>query len=46
MCRSARHWAAGTVPDVEAYLDERAMDSAMYTAQDLIEIAREGQELP
>jgi len=43
---AARHWAAGTVPQLEPYIEQRAMDSAMYTAQDLVEFAREGQELP
>ncbi|PTL83152.1 hypothetical protein [Vitiosangium sp. GDMCC 1.1324] len=43
---AARHWAAGTVPELEPYIEQRAMDSAMYTAQDLVEFAREGQELP
>ncbi|MGZ3460125.1 MAG: terpene synthase family protein [Archangium sp.] len=43
---AARHWAAGTVPQLEPYIEQRAMDSAMYTAQDLMEFAREGQELP
>ncbi len=42
---AARHWAAGTVPQLEPYIEQRAMDSAMYTAQDLVEFAREGQEL-
>lgn len=43
---AARHWAAGTVPQLEPYIEQRAMDSAMYTALDLVEFAREGQELP
>jgi hypothetical protein len=43
---AARHWAAGTVPELEPYIEQRAMDSAMYTALDLVEFAREGQELP
>lgn len=43
---AARHWAAGTVPGLEPYIEQRAMDSAMYTALDLVEFAQEGQELP
>lgn len=44
--QAASHWVAGTVPALEAYIEQRAMDSAMYTAQDLMEIAAPGQELP
>ncbi|OJT17206.1 hypothetical protein BO221_46650 [Archangium sp. Cb G35] len=43
---AARHWAAGTVPELEPYIEQRSMDSAMYTALDLVEFAHEGQELP
>ncbi|WNG51228.1 hypothetical protein F0U60_49170 [Archangium minus] len=43
---AARNWAAGNVPELEPYIEQRAMDSAMYTAQDLVEFAQEGQELP
>ena len=42
---AARHWAAGTVPTLEAYIEQRAMDSGMYTAQDLMEFTVRGQEL-
>ena len=43
---AARHWAEGTVPDFDAYYTQRALDSAVFTALDLIEITVPGRELP
>ncbi len=43
---AAHHWASGTVPDFDAYYTQRALDSAVFTALDLIEITVEGRELP
>lgn len=44
--QAARHWAEGTVPELESYIEQRAMDSGMFTAEDLVEFAVAGQELP
>ncbi len=44
--QASRHWTAGTVPDFDAYLTQRAEDSGMYTCVDLVEFAQEGRELP
>jgi hypothetical protein len=41
----ARHWTAGTVPSFEAYVEQRAWDSAVQCTQDLLEVAGAG-ELP
>jgi hypothetical protein len=43
---ASRHWTAGTVPDFDSYLTQRAEDSGMYTCVDLVEFAQEGRELP
>ncbi|WP_434384428.1 terpene synthase family protein [Melittangium boletus] len=43
---AARHWTDGTVPALEPYIEQRALDSGVYTALDLVEFAEPGQELP
>jgi len=43
---AARHWTEGTVPELEPYIEQRALDSGVYTALDLVEFAEPGQELP
>ena len=43
---AARHWTRGTVPELESYMEQRALDSGVYTALDLVEFAEPGQELP
>lgn len=43
---AARNWVTGAVPDLETFIEERALDSGMFTAQDLMELTQEGLELP
>ena len=41
--QGARHWTAGTVPSFEEYIEQRACDSAVQCAQDLLEVAGAGE---
>lgn len=43
---AAENWHHGVVPDINTYCERRRYDSAVYTAEDLLEITEAGLMLP